>query len=210
MACHLFSLKHSMAVLLLILIGCVDSPKEVNSRNPKANNQQSSALDSSSLNHVADRDRQSRDQQNENVKPYRMVFATSSECSDFSGTILALHDNKFKYWFYTDVSFPDEEKIIYPIEGKYSSTDDSIILHSPDVNQLVWYKTSINGRDVLMREDALRYWKDRNLLYDYGILIRCLQIPSDLEKVKRPSITVLHDNDMKRNHPVWKDPFLHQ
>jgi hypothetical protein len=66
----------------------------------------------------------------------------------------------------------------------------------------------LNGRKVLMRDDALRVFRGQNKLYDYGILVKendQADIMLDLRKVEHPSIKVPYSDPAK----PWNDPFVH-
>ena len=66
---------------------------------------------------------------------------------------------------------------------------------------------TINGRVVLMRDDAFHLFEEKGKLYDYGILIKIdktLPPGSSLRDVEHPSIKVLYDDPTK----PWHDPFV--
>src|SRR5206468_5709849 len=66
----------------------------------------------------------------------------------------------------------------------------------------------INGHKTLMRDDALRTFRNENKLYDYGILIKVSDdpfYPLDLKKAEPPSIKLLYSDPTK----PWNDPFVH-
>ncbi|MGC4004604.1 MAG: hypothetical protein QM811_16375 [Pirellulales bacterium] len=72
-------------------------------------------------------------------------------------------------------------------------------------------RVMINGRTVLMRDDALKAWTKDRELYDYGILIKVGEVDEnadadiDLAKVRSESIKVLYKDQTK----PWNDPFIH-
>ena len=66
----------------------------------------------------------------------------------------------------------------------------------------------IQGHTVLLRDDALKAYRENNQLYDYGILIRVSDkatLFTDLDHVKHESIKVLYQDRSKG----WDDPFVH-
>jgi hypothetical protein len=69
-------------------------------------------------------------------------------------------------------------------------------------------RVEINGRKVLMRDDALRAFRKENKLYGYGILVEVkdrADFMLDLRKVEHPSVKVLYSDPSK----PWNDPFVH-
>ncbi|MDZ4819218.1 MAG: hypothetical protein SGJ20_09625 [Planctomycetota bacterium] len=71
-------------------------------------------------------------------------------------------------------------------------------------------RMEINGRKVLLRDDALKAFKENDKLYDYGVLIKVaddigLSLIQDLTKEKHESIEILYKDIAK--FKGWKDPF---
>jgi len=68
-------------------------------------------------------------------------------------------------------------------------------------------RLEIKGRQILLRDDALKAFRERNQLYDYGVLIKVadkIGTEVNLDSVKHESIKVLYDDASKE----WKDPFV--
>jgi hypothetical protein len=64
----------------------------------------------------------------------------------------------------------------------------------------------VNGHKVLMREDAIRAFRESKKLYDYGILVKVSEDPdatADLRRVQHPSIKLLYSDPSKPWHDPW-------
>jgi hypothetical protein len=151
------------------------------------------------------------------------VYASTSEIGGFARTVLVLDkelrdDIGYRLRSYSDVSSADdikqdEQRGSCLIEGRavylpeaygYMRDGKPHLLASITRYTLM----EINGRKVLMRDDALRAFREHNKLYDYGILVKLKDeagIMLDLRKVEHPSIKVLYAD---RDKP-WNDPFVH-
>jgi hypothetical protein len=152
------------------------------------------------------------------------VYASTSETGGFSGTVLALERNwndqlRYRMRFYSDVSLGDDG-----IEQDEPSGDcliEGATLYLPQAHGFMregkpillatltrYTRVTINGHTVLLRDDALRAYRAKNELYDYGILVRVGGPPewlADLRSVKHPSIKTLYADPSK----PWDDPFVH-
>ncbi|HEV2296590.1 MAG TPA: hypothetical protein VGR35_22290 [Tepidisphaeraceae bacterium] len=98
-----------------------------------------------------------------------------------------------------------EGRVVYlPEAYGYMHDGKPLLLASITRHTLI----EVNGRKVLMRDDALRAFREHNKLYDYGILVKVKDeagIMLDLRKVEHPSIKVLYADPAK----PWNDPFVH-
>jgi len=139
------------------------------------------------------------------------AYATPSEVSGFSGTILELKNREFRYWFYSDVvSLNDPQN--YPVNGKYQFQNGELKLEdAKGVNQAKWTVDVVNGTPVLWRDDALKMWKEEGKFYDYGILIWVgnESANDDATNVTRRSIRDLYSKSKQKEVKEWKDPFVH-
>jgi hypothetical protein len=151
------------------------------------------------------------------------VYASTSETGGFAGTVLVLEKGaldgiSYRMRSYTDVRTvgeirQDEQRGGCLTEGNalylpeaYGYMDDGKprLLASIERYTLV----EINGRKVLMREDALHAFRTQNKLYDYGILVKVkdeAELWLDLKEVEHPSIKLLYSDPTRS----WKDPFVH-
>jgi hypothetical protein len=151
------------------------------------------------------------------------VYASTSEIGGFAGTVLVLHkwlgkDIGYRLRSYSDSSSAndinqDEQHGGCLIEGRSVYLPKAYGYMSDGKPQLLASITrytfvQINGRNVLMRDDALRAFREQNKLYDYGILVKVKDeagLTLDLRKVEHPSIKVLYADPAK----PWNDPFVH-
>jgi hypothetical protein len=126
---------------------------------------------------------------------------------------------EFTYWMisYSDVRVVDEIRedrkfgellmdgdMLYVPEASGYMRDGKPSLHA----SLTRYtRMIIRGRTVLLRDDALKVYREQNRLYDYGILIKVsdqADLLTDLDHVKHESIKVLYADPAK----PWRDPFV--
>lgn len=152
------------------------------------------------------------------------VYASTSEIGGFTGTVLVLEKNLmgkdigYRLRFHSDVSWSaaikqDERGGGCLIEGRalyLPEADGYMHDGKPHLRASIKRYTlvEINGRRVLIRDDALSAFRNQNKLYDYGILVKVqdqADILLDLTKVEHPSIKVLYADPNK----PWDDPFVH-
>jgi hypothetical protein len=105
---------------------------------------------------------------------------------------------------YNGVVATDENKMFLPTAN--GSYDKGRPLLFADITR--YRRIRIKGYTVLMRDDAWKAFRERDALYDYGILIKA---PEDsggreihLEDAKPISIKVLYKHPKKG----WRDPFV--
>lgn len=152
------------------------------------------------------------------------IYSSTSEIGGFTGTVLSLEDAfthgslRYRMKFRSDVVVADmireSEKDGQPlVEGDelYLPEASGYVL---DGKTSLWAsitrytRVNLQGRTVLMRDDALRAFRKNNRLYDYGILIKVLDRGDpflNLAAVKHESIKVLYQNTTG----PWQDPFVH-
>jgi len=151
------------------------------------------------------------------------VYSSPAEIGGFSGTALVIEESivgnelRYRKSFYSDVKSPDDieqeirtgsclidgNRIFIPEAYGYVRGGKPHLLAS--IERLT--RASINGRVVLLRDDARVAFASENKLYDYGILIKVADKPDlllDLTEVKHESIKVLQKDKSK----VWQDPFM--
>lgn len=150
------------------------------------------------------------------------VYMSPSEIGTFHRTILTLIDPDLGEHTYllrqqTDMvvvgTIPQDvfrgqfavegPRLFLPIaNGMTNGGQPSLSAHLDRYTRIV-----LNGRIVLMRDDALRVFRTSNQLYDYGILIKVPDNGSpfqDLQQVQQESIKVLYADPSK----PWQDPFV--
>src|SRR5689334_18474260 len=115
------------------------------------------------------------------------VYASTSEIRGFSGTVLVLKKDSegevhYREHSHHDVSTAgsieqDEERGTCLIEGRtifvpraYGFMNDGKPVLLANIDRFTFME--VNGRKVLMRDAALRAFRDENKLYDYGILVK--------------------------------------
>ena len=149
------------------------------------------------------------------------VYAMPSEVAGFAGEVLLLDEEFGRHSYamqtYSDMVSTDDipqDKLSgsYLTEGEVLYLPHAIRYMRDGKPRLLagidrYTRVRINGRDVLLRDDALRAYRQENKLYDYGILIKVSDEGGlvDLSKVERPSIKVLYADPSK----PWADPFVH-
>jgi hypothetical protein len=74
----------------------------------------------------------------------------------YSNETVELKDEKFRYWFISDVK--TEPPLAYPLEGKYSISGSTLTLDHPDIGLPKRTIAKFNGVDVLWRDDGLELW----------------------------------------------------
>ena len=162
--------------------------------------------------------------QDESFATWVGVYASPEEISGFTGTVLALQrwvrgeDLSYRMTFYTDVGSADDIEQD-ELTGTCLVDGDQVYLPTahgsyrdgkPQLLAMVqrYTRVSVNGKTVLMRDDALRAFRETNKLYDYGILIKVSDTRSvamDLHSVEHPSLKTLYEDASR----PWQDPFLH-
>jgi len=151
------------------------------------------------------------------------AYSSPGETGGVSGTVLVIthpfesKEIQYKMTFYTDVHTTGEieeseksgqllaegEELFLPQASGY--TREGKVSLRAYIER--YTRVRVNGRTVLMRDDALREFREHDRLYDYGILIKVsdtADLFTDLEKVKHESIKVLYRDPKKE----WKDPFV--
>ena len=152
------------------------------------------------------------------------VYASPSEIRRFSRTVLVLDagpepaEHYYRMWFTSDFfianAIPQKERTGFCLaEGDrlyLPEASGAYVGGRPRLSaRLTRYtRLTINGQDVLMRDDALRAYREKNKLYDYGILIRVaggIAGEADLRRVEAPSVKLLSEDPAV----PWRDPFVH-
>jgi hypothetical protein len=151
------------------------------------------------------------------------VYASPGEIGGFSGTTLVIDTDSRNELSYRKRSYSDRisENSIAQDERHGSCLAEGDTLYVPEaygyfsdgkprllasIERLT--RVTINGHQVLMRDDALKSFREDNKLYDYGILIKVSNASGwdvRLENVPSPSIKALYADPSK----PWKDPFVH-
>lgn len=96
----------------------------------------------------------------------------------------------------------DADKLYLPVASGYY-TDGK-----PSLNATItrYTRLQINGYTVLMRDDALKIYREQNRLHAYGILIKVAGSSKvRLDESKQESIKSLYEDPNKE----WHDPFVH-
>lgn len=150
------------------------------------------------------------------------AYASTSEIRVFSGTVLVVEKDagegpQYRMRSYSDVSLggikQDEQRGSCLIDGRsmYLPVADGYMQDGkPKLTASIIRYTmmGIHGRKILMRDDALRIFREQNKLYDYGILVKVKDVADfmlRLSEVEHPSIKVLYSDPTK----PWDDPFVH-
>lgn len=152
------------------------------------------------------------------------VYSSTSEIGGFTGTVLSLEDTftagglRYRMKFHSDVVVAN---MIRESEEHGQPLVEGDELYLPEATGYVldgktslsasitrYTRINVQGRTVLMRDDALREFRKHNRLYDYGILVKVLDKADlflNLADVKHESIKVLSQNTTR----PWQDPFVH-
>jgi hypothetical protein len=153
------------------------------------------------------------------------VYSSPSEIGGYTGTVLFIDRSitgqlEHRTISYSDVVITDKDRIEQPeSQGDIMLDGDKLYLSSasgfyyrrkPVISGHIerYTRVRINGRSVLLRDDALEAYRRHDSLYDYGILIKVADRTdafADVNKVKHESIKVLYKNPKKE----WNDPFVH-
>ncbi|QDV46084.1 hypothetical protein Enr13x_59880 [Stieleria neptunia] len=157
-------------------------------------------------------------------KRWSGVYASTSEVGMFTSTVLVIDDGSvghiaYNMKFTTDVGsvddirqdtlhgtvLTDKDKIYVPLA--HGRKRDGQISLMASISR--YTRVEINGKTVLLRDDALRAYKKDKKLYDYGVLIRVadyrgMRTMFDIEKITHPSIKILYKDKSK----TWSDPFV--
>lgn len=150
------------------------------------------------------------------------IYSSPSEIGIFSGTVLAIEKDRaghlgYRKTFYSDVQ-SDDSTSDDEMRGSVRYEGDKLYVHrvstyrsNGETRQLKsvdrYTRRIINGRVVLLRDDALKAYEEKNGLYDYGVLIKVANKVDRLTKLddaKHESIKVLYSDPSKD----WKDPFV--
>jgi hypothetical protein len=152
------------------------------------------------------------------------VYSSPEEIGGFSGTVLVIDKSivgdglNYRKSFYSDVHVADDiEQDVRTgsclIDGNRIFIPEAFGYMRDGKPQLQasierFTRATINGRVVLLRDDARQAYESENKLYDYGILMKVAD-KADLllkfDEVKHESIKVLYTDQSK----AWKDPFTH-
>ncbi|MEM9826868.1 MAG: hypothetical protein AAF958_09780 [Planctomycetota bacterium] len=156
-------------------------------------------------------------------KRWAGVYASTSEVGIFTSTVLVIDDGSMSYIGYdmkftTDVVSDDniqqdrlhgavltEENRIYIPVAHGSRRKGKISLMATIFR---YTRIEIDGKVVLLRDDALEAYEKEKKLYGYGVLIRVADYPGmfgmlDFDRVKHPSIKSLYKDKTKGT----SDPF---
>jgi len=155
------------------------------------------------------------------IRAWVGVYASPSEISGFAGSVLDLMsgaDHAYRLRRYSDVRSANN---IEQDELAGSYLTDADVLYLPQASGYMidgkprllasmerYTRIQINGHAVLMRDDALRAFREENKFHDYGILIQVSDQANgleDLKKVQHPSIKLLYINPIGG----WADPLVH-
>jgi hypothetical protein len=152
------------------------------------------------------------------------LYSSPAEIEGFSGTVLAIERTavggalKYRMTFYSDVVSSDSieepeitgwilvdgDRIYVPqARGYYREGKPTL---NADVTR--YTRRQMQGRTVLLRDDALEALTKEDKLYDYGVLIKVadkVDLLTKLDEVKHESIKTLYRDAAKE----WKDPFVH-
>jgi hypothetical protein len=150
------------------------------------------------------------------------IYSSPSEIGGFSGTVLAIEKDykgslAHRMTFHSDVvggdMIKEREK-----SGEVLTDGDKLyvatafgFMHdgkpSLGADLTRYTRLQIQGRTVLLRDDALQEYQQHNRLYDYGVLIKVsdtVDTLSKLEDAKHESIKTLYIDPSKK----WNDPFV--
>jgi hypothetical protein len=151
------------------------------------------------------------------------AYSSPSEIAGYTGTVLVIEKGsldglRHRMTVYSDVVSSDsieqpelDGKVLTDGDKLYISTasgfsNDGKPVLSGSLERYTGVK--INGRTVLLRDDALKAYREHNRLYDYGVLIKVAESTERFAKladIKHESIKVLYSDPKKE----WKDPFVH-
>ena len=131
----------------------------------------------------------------EEPKPLDGVYTMCKEVQGYSGETIELRAGKFRYWFYSDVVTPDRPQ--YPLTGTYRIDGKTLVLDHVKIHSKERTIATVNGTDVLWRDDGLRLWEKEKRLHPYAVLLR-VSGATDGSRVKsRPSIESLKTKELK-------------
>jgi len=99
----------------------------------------------------------------------------------FTGTSLQLKDGVYWYWYYSDVTGPDDKLIRFPISGKYSIEGNRLVLEpAPGVRETQWVYGDLRGIRGLFSVYKLEAARRRKEPIEVAMLIR-VSLAVDLE-----------------------------
>jgi hypothetical protein len=150
------------------------------------------------------------------------AYSSPSEIAGYSGTVLVIEKGsldglRHRMTVYSDVV--SSNAIEQPeLEGGALTDGDKLYIATasgfyhdgrPVISGRLerYTRVKINGRTVLLRDDALKAYREHNRLYDYGVLIKVaesIERFAKLADIKHESIKILY-SDSKNE---WKDPFV--
>jgi hypothetical protein len=105
------------------------------------------------------------------------VFVLPQE-GGFQSETLEFKDERFRYWFSSDVIVPNRPK--YPIEGSYEFRDERLILSSGETYTV----RPLRGIRTLWKPSAVDYWDRHQVIDVYGILLPVENISSQQPTLK--------------------------
>lgn len=131
-----------------------------------------------------------------NSKSIEGVYTMFEEVAGYSGETIELKGGRFRYWFYSDVAIAGKMGPKYPLTGTYQQTGNLIHLDYPDIYTKERTLEDINGVPVLLRDDALKDWRDEGRVGAYGVLIRVNDPIVGKKPPVRPSTSALYSKQM--------------
>lgn len=100
------------------------------------------------------------------------VYTMCSDVASFSGETIEFAKGRFRHWFYTDVIVAGAKKPKYPLEGEYKVEGKKLILSNDEDYTKEWTIDTVNGHNVLWRDDGLKLWNEEKRIHPYAVLIR--------------------------------------
>jgi hypothetical protein len=89
------------------------------------------------------------------IEQVRGYWALTDEWSGFMGLALEINDDRYRYWFYSDVRLEDEPE--YPIEGRFSIDHGILVLDSNHrLYDTEWLLVTHEGQKGLFPNSAFK------------------------------------------------------
>ena len=125
------------------------------------------------------------------------VYVNVSEIRGFHASYLHARTDDYKFYLFgCSGGFTDNGTIALS-DGWFSA------------GRSHWHPGTMNGRDILWRDDAWQLWTTKRKLHDYGILVRVTGDDPIKALKNPPSVACLYDEKTKAAIGKWHDPFVH-
>jgi hypothetical protein len=96
----------------------------------------------------------------------------------YTREIVELRNGRFRYWFSSDAISDSDPH--YPLSGRYSLSEDSVVLNHAQVDHPQFRFRMFNGVATLWNKTALDYWRDQPKKKQFCTLFKQAYTPEEI------------------------------